>query len=352
MSSSDSLFLRAATGNVTDQVPVWLMRQAGRYLQEYNQVRSRVGTFLDLCFNPDALTEVTIQPVERFSLDAAIIFSDILLVPYAMNMHLDFVDKVGPVFSEPILCGSDIGNLDVDSVTGFLQPVYDGIRCCKRELAVSVPLIGFIGSPFTLACYMLEGSSCSDFMRVKKARYGNPEWFKFLLERVAIAAESHLLAQIDAGVDAVMIFDSWAGILSTHDYLSFSLPFINRIVKSVKVLHPMVPVIIFAKGGGLWLENIASSQCDVVALDWTVDLASAVERLRGFSCALQGNLDPMSLFGTTDEINSELVRIVNAVKGKVPYIFNLGHGVHRLTPVGSVNFVVERVRDLFSRFAI
>ncbi|WP_242645145.1 uroporphyrinogen decarboxylase [Candidatus Ichthyocystis hellenicum] len=348
MTVQNDLFLRAATGQITTgEVPIWLMRQAGRYLSEYNQVRSRVGTFMDLCFNPELLTEVTLQPIKRFSLDAAVIFSDILLVPHAMNMGLDFVDHVGPVFDKPISGEKDIDALDVASVSEFLRPVYEGIECCKKELGNSIPLIGFVGSPFTLACYMLEGKSSSDFMSAKKFRYSFPKLFFRLLDMISEAVEVHLLAQIKSGVDTMMIFDSCAGILSTHDYLTFSLPFIQRLIESVKSSSPNVPVIVFAKGGGGWLESIALSGCDVISLDWTVDLVSACERLRNFSCAIQGNLDPLSLLGSPDGITSELIRIVKAVKNKVPYIFNLGHGIHRLTPVENVDFLVRKVRELF-----
>ncbi|CUT17279.1 MULTISPECIES: uroporphyrinogen decarboxylase [Candidatus Ichthyocystis] len=347
MALQNDLFLRAAAGQITAEVPVWLMRQAGRYLKEYNQVRSRAGSFMDLCFNPELLTEVTLQPIKRFSLDAAIIFSDILLVPYAMNMGLDFVDHIGPVFNKPITSEKDIDDLSITSVLELLHPVYEGIKCCKKELGNSIPLIGFVGSPFTLSCYMLEGKSSSDFMHIKKFRYGSPRGLLHLLDIISKAVEIHLLAQIESGVDAVMIFDSYAGILSPHDYLTFSLPFIQRLIKSVKTHSPDVPVIVFAKGGGGSLKSIALSGCDVVGLDWTVDLASACEIMRDFSCAIQGNLDPLSLLGSPDEIASELIRIVKAVKDKVPYIFNLGHGVHRLTPVENVDFLIRKVRELF-----
>src|SRR5512134_796303 len=289
------------------------MRQAGRYLPEYNATRARAGSFLALCKNPAAATEVTLQPLERFPLDAAILFSDILTVPDAMGLGLYFAEGEGPRFERTAADEASIARLAPPDPNVELAYVMDAVREIRRALAGRVPLIGFSGSPFTLACYMVEGGGSDDFRLVKTMLYSRPELLHRILAVNARAVADYLNAQIEAGAQAVMIFDTWGGALADGVYQPFSLAYIRAVVSELKREHEgvQVPVIVFTKGGGLWLEEIADSGCDAVGVDWTVNLGRARARV-GDRCALQGNLDPMALFATPDQIRVEVARVLDS----------------------------------------
>jgi uroporphyrinogen decarboxylase len=289
-------FLRALLRQPTEYTPVWLMRQAGRYLPEYNQTRARAGDFLSLCKNPDLATEVTLQPLARFPLDAAILFSDILTIPDAMGLGLYFSQGEGPKFERPLRDEWEIRSLVAPDPGTHLRYVLDAVSQIRKALDNEVPLIGFSGSPFTLACYMIEGGSSPDFPLVKSMLYQRPDLLHHVLEVNAQAVTTYLNAQIEAGVQAVMIFDTWGGLLSHSAYHEFSLRYMERVLSGLIREHngARIPSIVFTKGGGHWLESIAASGCDAVGLDWTVDIGAARARV-GDKVALQGNLDPAVL---------------------------------------------------------
>ncbi len=347
-------FLRALLRQPTEHTPVWLMRQAGRYLPEYCETRRRAGSFMELCKNPRLACEVTLQPLARYELDAAILFSDILTVPDAMGLGLYFVEGEGPKFERPLREEWEIRDLEAPDPNGALRYVMDAVSEIRRALDNSVPLIGFSGSPFTLACYMIEGGASDDFRRVKTMLYDRPDLLHHVLEVNARAVTDYLNAQIECGAQAVMIFDTWGGALSSSAYREFSLAYMARIVAELKREHDgqRVPCIVFTKGGGQWLEEIAAIGCDAVGLDWTVDIAAARARV-GDKVALQGNFDPMALFASPDNISSEVKRIVEAYGPGSGHVFNLGHGISQFTPpehvTALVNAVHEHSRALRSR---
>jgi uroporphyrinogen decarboxylase len=335
-------FLRALRREATDHVPIWLMRQAGRYLPEYNATRSRAGSFMQLCRDPALATEVTLQPLARFPLDAAILFSDILTIPDAMGLGLSFVEGEGPRFERPLREEAAIARLTVPDLAR-LAYVFDAVAAIKRALEGSVPLLGFAGSPFTLACYMVEGSGSADFSRLRRILYARPDLLHRILTVNADAVGAYLVQQIRHGADAVMIFDTWGGLLTTDAYAKFSLAYIERVLQHVRASDAAVPAIVFTKGGGQWLERIASSGCEGIGLDWTTDLAAARARV-GARVALQGNLDPQVLLTTPSVIATEARAIIRAAGPGPGFIFNLGHGILPETPPENVAALVACVQ--------
>ena len=339
--------LRALAREPVDRTPIWLMRQAGRYLPEYRAVRARAGSFLTLCATPELACEVTLQPLRRFGLDAAILFSDILTIPWAMGLGLAFVEGEGPRFSAPVRTVADIDRLGIPDPEDDLGFVMDTIRAVRRELDGAVPLIGFAGSPWTLATYMIEGASSRDFARAKTLLVEHPKAFHRLLDVLATATSRYLSAQVRAGAQALMIFDTWGGVLTTPAYHEFSLGYMRRIVEDVPREHESrrVPLVLFTKGGGGWLESIADSGCDAVGLDWTVDLASARARV-GARVALQGNLDPAMLLASPPRIRGEVGRLLAEYGAGPGHVFNLGHGITPGVDPEHVGACVEAVHEL------
>jgi uroporphyrinogen decarboxylase len=340
-------FLRALLRQPTDYTPVWIMRQAGRYLPEYNATRKRAGSFLDLCKNPDLATEVTLQPLARFPLDAAILFSDILTIPDAMGLGLYFAEGEGPKLERPLRDEWEVRNLTAPDPSTHLRYVMDAVTQIRRSLDGSVPLIGFSGSPFTLACYMVEGGGSDDFRHIKGMLYARPDLLHRILEVTTEAVISYLNAQIAAGAQAVMVFDTWGGTLTPHAYQEFSLSYLSRIAAGLtrQADGRQVPNIMFTKGGGLWLESIAEAGFDAVGLDWTVDIAQAKQRI-GHKVALQGNMDPSVLFGTPEAIRFEAAKILNSFGADPGHVFNLGHGVSRFTNPEHLGVLIDTVHDL------
>ena len=347
-------FLRACLRQPTDHTPVWLMRQAGRYLPEYRATRASAGSFMGLATNTDYATEVTLQPLERYALDAAILFSDILTVPDAMGLGLSFVNGEGPRFAHPLRDEADVARLEVPDMDK-LRYVFDAVSSIRRALrqpdgTARVPLIGFSGSPWTLACYMVEGAGSSDYRLVKTMLYRRPDLMHRILEINAASVALYLNAQIDAGAQAVMIFDSWGGVLADGAFQEFSLAYTRRVLALLKREHngQRIPHLVFTKGGGLWLEQIAAAGPDVVGLDWTVNLASARARI-GDRVALQGNLDPNVLFANPEQIRAEVTRTLESYGAPGGHIFNLGHGINQHTPPESVSVLVDTVHEVSRR---
>jgi uroporphyrinogen decarboxylase len=339
-------FLRACLRQPTEYTPVWLMRQAGRYLSEYRATRERAGSFMGLAQSPDFATEVTLQPLERYALDAAILFSDILTVPDAMGLGLTFAQGEGPSFAHPLRSEADVARLAVPDMQQ-LRYVFDAVSQIRRALGGRVPLIGFAGSPWTLACYMVEGAGSDDYRLVKTMLYARPELMHRVLEINAAAVASYLNAQIDAGAQAVMIFDSWGGVLADGAFQRFSLAYIERVLSQLKpqAEGQRVPRIVFTKGGGAWLEEIAALPADVVGVDWTVNLRAARSRVAD-RVALQGNLDPNVLFAPPERIRAEAVAVLDSFgpwSGTGGHVFNLGHGISQHTPPEAVSVLVETV---------
>jgi uroporphyrinogen decarboxylase len=342
-------FLRALLRQPTDYTPLWLMRQAGRYLPEYRATRQRAGSFLGLAKNPDFATEVTLQPLDRYALDAAILFSDILTVPDAMGLGLYFVEGEGPKFERPLQDEQAIMALKEPSMDS-LQYVFDAVTQIRTELKGRVPLIGFSGSPWTLACYMVEGGGSDDFRKVKAMLYKRPDLMHRMLKINAATVAAYLNAQIDAGAQAVMIFDTWGGALADGIYQQFSLEYMREVLAQLKKEKDgvRIPSIVFTKGGGLWLDDIADIGSDAVGLDWTVNLAQARQRV-GHKVALQGNLDPNVLFAQPQQIRDEVTRVLEAFGAPATgygHVFNLGHGISQYTPPEAVDVLVEAVHDV------
>lgn len=347
MRPKNDTILRALRREPTAYTPLWIMRQAGRYLPEYNQTRARAGNFLALCHNPDLATEVTLQPLARFPLDAAILFSDILTVPDAMGLGLYFAEGEGPRFERPLRNEWEIRSLEVPDPGVHLRYVLDAVSQIRKALANEVPLLGFSGSPYTLACYMVEGQGTDEFRHIKAMLYSRPDLLHHILEINTRAVIDYLNAQIEAGAQAVMVFDTWGGSLSNAAYREFSLRYLERIAAGLKREHDgqPVPSIVFTKGGGLWLDAIANAGFDAVGLDWTVDIGEARRRV-GDRVALQGNLDPAVLFSDPDSIRREAERVLTAYGPGPGHVFNLGHGVSKHTPPDHVAALVEAVHDI------
>jgi len=336
--SNDSL-LRALAREPTEYTPIWLMRQAGRYLPEYNATRAKAGSFLRLAKSPALATEVALQPLARYPLDAAILFSDILTVPDAMGLGLYFAEGEGPRFERPLRDEAAILRLAAPDPAAELRYVLDAVRETRRALAGRVPLIGFSGSPYTLACYMIEGSGSRDWRHVKDMRRSRPDLLHRILEVNARAVTDYLNAQIEAGAQVVMLFDTWGGSLNAADYEEFSLAYMRRVLQS---LRP-APSILFTKGGGDWLEGMAASGCSAVGLDWTVDPRAARQRV-GDRVALQGNLDPAVLTEPDAVVRAEARRVLDAFGPAAGHIFNLGHGITPLARPDAVSALVDEVR--------
>jgi len=380
---ANDIFLRALRREPTEYTPIWLMRQAGRYLPEYNETRKRAGSFLALCKNPELACEVTLQPLERFPLDAAILFSDILTIPDAMGLGLYFAEGEGPRFERPVRDEEAVARLAVPDPSQELRYVTDAVRTIRSALAGRVPLIGFAGSPWTLACYMVEGGASADFLRIKTMLYQRPDLLERILAVNADAVAAYLNAQIDAGAQVVMIFDSWGGALADGAFQRFSLEPMRRVVSALRgrsgaqVVGQVgaqsgaqsgaqfgtqsgapaaadgarVPVIVFTKGGGPWLEDIAGLGCDAVGVDWTVNLGRARERIGG-RCALQGNLDPMALMAGESAVRREAQRVLDSFGAPAPgfgHVFNLGHGISQFTPPENVAVLVDAVHSCSRR---
>lgn len=342
-----------------EHTPIWLMRQAGRYLPEYREVRARAGNFMALCQNPELAALVTLQPVKRFNLDAAILFSDILVIPDAMGLGLHFVENEGPKFNFPIKTEADIDNLSQDGILERLEYVFAAIKNVKSELSQRIPLIGFSGSPFTLACYMLEGSGSKDYAKVKSWLYSNPTYSHKLLDLLANIIIQYLNRQIESGVNVVMLFDSWGGVLSDAHYLEFSLPYLQKIVAGLHKSYNanLIPNIVFTKGGGIWLKDIAGIGANCIGLDWTVNIGQARKTV-GKTVALQGNLDPVILSqGSKLAIKTEVTRILNAYQlannGDISgHVFNLGHGILPSALPDNVAYLVDLVHEFSSKSII
>jgi uroporphyrinogen decarboxylase len=333
--------LRALRREPTPFTPVWLMRQAGRYLPEYNATRKRAGSFMQLCTSPDFATEVALQPLARFRLDAAILFSDILTVPDAMGLGLHFMEGEGPRFRSPLVDERAIARLAPPDPME-LAYVFDAVSSIKRALGGRVPLLGFAGSPFTLACYMIEGGGSADFASVRRMLYARPELLHQVLSVNAEAVAACLTQQIAHGADAVMIFDTWGGLLAARAYPTFSLDYIAGVISRLRESAPTTPVIVFTKGGGQWLDRIAACGCDAVGIDWTTDIAAA-RQLIGARVAIQGNLDPLALLATPAALEAEARAIIAAAGAEPGHIFNLGHGILPGTPPENVAALVECV---------
>ena len=340
-------FLKALLGEPVDMTPVWMMRQAGRYLPEYKATRKKAGNFLNLCKTPELATEVTIQPLERFDLDAAILFSDILTIPDAMGLGLYFSEGEGPRFERPIQNEADIKNLIMPTMDEDLGYVMAAVSMIRRELDGRVPLIGFSGSPWTLATYMVEGGSSKDFSKVKGMLYENPKAMHMLLDKIADSVIDYLNAQIDHGAQAVMIFDTWGGALTTRDYKEFSLRYMTKIISGLKRENDgrKVPVTIFSKGGCQWLEAQAESGADCLGLDWTIDIGLARKRL-GDKIALQGNMDPSILYASPERIREEVAFILESYGKGNGHIFNLGHGIHQHVNPDNAKVFIDAVHEL------
>ena len=335
--------LRALARQPTEYTPIWLMRQAGRYLPEYNATRAKAGSFLKLAKTPALATEVTLQPLERFPLDAAILFSDILTVPDAMGLGLHFAEGEGPRFQHPVRNEQDVARLAVPDPTVELRYVMDAVRQIRSALRDRVPLIGFSGSPFTLACYMIEGAGSDDWRTVKIMRHARPDLLHQMLDINARAVSAYLRAQVEAGAQVAMIFDTWGGALAYEDYEPFSLDYVRRIVRGLTV-----PTILFTKGGNPWLAAIAASGVSAMGLDWTSDARRARE-IAGGRVALQGNLDPLTLFAPEKAVREAARRVLDAFGSQPGHVFNLGHGILPGTPIEAVAALVDEVRAYSSR---
>ena len=340
-------FLRALMRQPVDMTPVWMMRQAGRYLPEYRATRAKAGDFLTLCKTPELACEVTLQPLERFPLDAAILFSDILTIPDAMGLGLYFSEGEGPRFSNPVRDRAAVDALGVPDPEQELRYVTDAVRVIRRELDGRVPLIGFSGSPWTLATYMVEGQSSKDFARIKCMMYSDPDLLHRMLAILAESVTRYLNAQIAAGAQAVMVFDTWGGVLTPECFQRFSVDYMSRIVAGLQreAGGRQVPVVLFTKGGGQWLEAIADSGCDALGIDWTTNLADARARV-GDRVALQGNMDPCVLYCPPDEIRNQVGKVLQSYGSGAGHVFNLGHGIHPGIPPEHAGAFIDAVHEL------
>ena len=344
-------FLRALAGQSVDVTPVWMMRQAGRYLPEYRATRKVAGDFMSLCRSPEMACEVTMQPLRRYPMDAAILFSDILTIPDAMGLGLYFSEGEGPKFRKTVRTAQDVEQLPVLDIARDLPYVTDAVSLIRRELNGSMPLIGFSGSPWTLATYMIEGSGSKDFRHAKEFMYNHPELMHQLLDKLAQAVTAYLNAQIAAGAQVVQIFDTWGGILSTGAYQAFSLNYMKKIIAGLtrEADGRKVPVILFTKNGGLWLDEIADSGCDCVGLDWTIEMGRA-RTMIGDKVSLQGNMDPTILYSSPAAIRSEVDRILASYGAGNGHVFNLGHGITPGVDPDNVTAFIDAVHELSAQY--
>lgn len=344
-------FLRALMRQPVDVTPVWMMRQAGRYLPEYRATREKAGSFMNLCKSPELACEVTIQPLDRFALDAAILFSDILTIPDAMGLGLHFETGEGPRFDKPVRTAADVQRIGVPDPEGELKYVMDAVRTIRRELKGRVPLIGFSGSPWTLATYMVEGGGTKEFAKIKGMMYDQPALCHQLLDVTARSVISYLNAQVAAGAQALMIFDTWGGVLTPRDYKEFSLRYMAQIVDGLtrEAECRKVPVVLFTKGGGAWLEDMAATGCDALGIDWTLDIGEARKRV-GNKVALQGNMDPSVLYAAPDRIRREVGEILASFGPGNGHVFNLGHGIHQHVEPEHARAFVDAVHELSAQY--
>jgi len=340
-------FLRALLREPVDITPVWMMRQAGRYLPEYKATRQKAGSFMDLCQNPELACEVTLQPLERYPLDAAILFSDILTIPDAMGLGLYFTEGEGPRFKHPIRDAAAVKALGVPDPEQELKYVMDAVRTIRKELDGRVPLIGFSGSPWTLATYMVEGGSTKNFAKSKGMMFDDPGLMHDLLSKLADSVTSYLNAQIAAGAQAVMIFDTWGGVLSPCDYEAFSLAYMEQIIQGLTRENDgrRVPVIMFTKNGGQWLSRMAESGADALGVDWTTELADARVQVRD-KVALQGNMDPCTLYASPERIREEVAHVLSSYGHGSGHVFNLGHGIHPEIDPEHAGVFIDAVHEL------
>jgi len=343
----NDLLLRALLRQPVERTPVWMMRQAGRYLPEYRAARERAGSFLKLCMTPELACEVTLQPLERYPLDAAILFSDILTIPQALGLGLQFETGEGPRIERPVRSRADVDRLSVPDPSQQLRYVIDAVALIRRELQGRVPLIGFAGSPWTVATYVVEGGSTREFARIKGMMYEDPATLHRLLALLTESTTLYLNAQIAAGAQAVMVFDTWGGVLAPRQYREFSLQYMTNIVAGLKRENEgrKVPVILFTKGGGAWLSEMARSGCDALGVDWTTDLADA-RRAVNDTTALQGNLDPSCLYSSAARIREEVGRVLASYGRGHGHVFNLGHGIHPQIPPEHAGAMIAAVHEL------
>ena len=339
-------YINALLKKEVTRTPIWVMRQAGRYLPEYRATRKKAGDFLTLCKSSDLACEVTLQPLERFDLDAAILFSDILTIPDAMGLGLHFIEGEGPKFTNPLNSLQDIEHLKKPDVSQELSYVSEAVSVIKKNLKGRVPLIGFTGSPWTLATYMVEGGSSKTFSKVKGLMYENPKHMHQLLDVLADTIIDYLNSQIESGADSVMIFDTWGGLLNKESYENFSLRYMSKIVDGIAREYEgkIIPVTLFTKGGSAWLEQIAATGCDAIGIDWTIEIGEAERRVGG-QVALQGNLDPSVLFASKEVIKTEVNKILGQFKGSTGHVFNLGHGITPEVNPESMKFLVDAVHS-------
>lgn len=344
-------FLRALLKEPVDRTPVWMMRQAGRYLPEYRATRAKAGSFMDLCQNTELACEVTLQPIDRFQLDAAILFSDILTIPDAMGLGLQFKHGEGPVFDRPIQTQADIDKLCVPDMGSDLKYVMDAVSLIRKELNGRVPLIGFSGSPWTLATYMVEGGSSKTFAKVKAMMFDEPKMMHQLLDVLADSVTAYLNAQIESGAQAVQIFDTWGGVLTPRDYQAFSLNYMKKIVDGLIKEQDgrKVPVILYTKGGGQWLQQIADTGADCVGIDWTINLSDARAQI-GNKAALQGNMDPTVLYASPERVREEVATVLESYGHGTGHVFNLGHGVHPEIDPECVKAFIDGVVELSPKY--
>jgi uroporphyrinogen decarboxylase len=350
-SLKNDLLLRALLRQPTPRTPLWMMRQAGRYLPEYRATRARAGSFLNLCMNPELACEVTLQPLDRYPLDAAILFSDILTIPHAMNVGLEFEAGEGPKIARPVRTPADIDRLPVPDPEGELRYVMDAVRLIRRELAGRVPLIGFAGSPWTVGTYMVEGGGTKNFSHVKGMLYGAPKELHRLLDTITRATVAYLNAQIAAGAQAVMVFDTWGGVLAPAEYREFSLGYMAQIVAGLtrQTAEGRVPVILFTKGGGAWLPELAATGADALGVDWTTDLATARAAVAD-RVALQGNLDPSVLYAPPAAIREQVARVLASFGRGAGHVFNLGHGIHPDVDPEHAGAMIRAVHELSPQY--
>ncbi|MBS0393338.1 MAG: uroporphyrinogen decarboxylase [Proteobacteria bacterium] len=343
----NDLFLKALLREPTPRTPLWMMRQAGRYLPEYRATRAKAGSFMKLCMTPELACEVTLQPLERYRLDAAILFSDILTIPHALGLGLEFEAGEGPRIDRPVRTAADVERLPTLDPERELRYVMDAVRLIRRELDGRVPLIGFAGSPWTVATYVVEGGGSKNFARLKAMLYGAPELAHRLLAHLTRATTDYLNAQVRAGAQAVMVFDTWGGALEPAAYREFSLRYMRDIVAGLVREHDgrRVPAILFTKGGGQWLAELAGSGADALGVDWTTDLATARAAVGG-RVALQGNLDPSVLYAPPAAIRAQVARVLASYGHGAGHVFNLGHGIHPDVPPEHALAMVEAVHEL------